>query len=181
MGQFSKVICVAPIVENNGLALPPASGRPVVGFGVENHTRPALVGLRIHNTTSMYIQPHRGPLHGTMEHSTCFNTDVFTTMRPNNADGAKQPRTQYSARQHKTEQNETTQRTTTQRQAAQRAAQHPGTHHSTPPRHDTRSHQDPPGDNRGQPGPTANTQTQQATTQNTSQPREGKRAPNREH
>ena len=78
-------MCVAPIVENKGLALPPPWGRPVVGFGVENHTPLALVGLRIHNTTSMYIQPHRGPLHGTMEHSTCFNTDLPTTMRPDNA------------------------------------------------------------------------------------------------
>ena len=60
-----------------------------MGFGVENHTRPALVGLRSHNTTSMYIQPHRGPLCGTMEHSTCFNTDLPTTMRPDNAYGGK--------------------------------------------------------------------------------------------
>ena len=67
-----------------------------MGSGVENHTRPALVGLRIHNfklnTTSMYIQPHRGPLHGTMEHSTCFNTNLRTTMRPDNADGGKRGR-----------------------------------------------------------------------------------------
>ena len=83
--------------ENNGIALPPPSGRPVVGFGVENHTRPALVGLRIHNTTSMYIQPHRGPLHGTMEHSTCFNTDLPTTMRPDNADGGKRRRIPHMA------------------------------------------------------------------------------------
>ena len=63
-----------------------------MGFAAENQTRPALVGLHIHNTTSMYIQPHRGPLHGTMEHTTYFNTDLPTTMRPDNADGGKRRR-----------------------------------------------------------------------------------------
>ena len=63
-----------------------------MGFGVENHTRPALVGLRIHNITSMYIKSHRAPSHGTMEHSPRFNTDLPTTMCPDNAEGGKRTR-----------------------------------------------------------------------------------------
>ena len=68
-----------------------------MGFGVENHTQPALVGLRIHNTTSMYIQPHQGPLHGTMEHPTCFNTDLPTTMRIDKAYGGIRRRIPHMA------------------------------------------------------------------------------------
>ena len=92
---------------------------------------------------------------------------------------AQDPRTTDIAPGHNTARGSTKRSKTTQHSAQQRnarqhnalqhgSAQHPGTHHSTRPRHDTRSHQDPPGENRGQPGPTANTQTQQTTTQNTS-------------
>ena len=51
----------------------------------------------MHNTTSMYIQPHRGPSRGTMEHSACFKTDFPTTMRPDNANGGKRRRIVHMA------------------------------------------------------------------------------------
>ena len=40
---------MAHIVENNGIAPPPPWGRPVVGFGVKNQSRPALVGTSAHD------------------------------------------------------------------------------------------------------------------------------------
>ena len=86
-----------------------------------------------------------------------------------------------STKRSKTKQRSAQQRNARRHNAQQHgAAQQPGTHHSTPPKHDTRSHQDAAGDNRGQPGQTANTQTQQAPTKNTSQRRKGKGAPHKE-
>ena len=70
-----------------------------------------------------------------------------------------------------------------------RGAEHQDNPHQTTGRRATRPyrdsttasrHQEPPGDNRGQPGPTANTQTQQATTHNNTQRQRGERAPHRE-
>ena len=109
---------------------------------------------------------------------------------------ARGDRTEHGAQKHRTPgqctaPKDTTQRATAENRAKRKNAAHnnttPGgtstatmTHHSTPPKHDTRSHQDPPGDNRVQPVPTAITQTQQATKQNTGQRRRAKSTPHRE-